>query len=482
MLLAAFGWIVAVFVTDLFTPLGISDWALYVPAILATAPLGRPRVIVALGTACTALTTAGFFFSPAGGSLGWGVANRAMGLLTLWLTTWAAAAITRRSHQFGESVATLQKEVASREQSEAQLRELTTRLEQRVTERTRDLEERRRRAEAIMQTAVEGIITINERGIIDSFNPAAEKMFGYGASEVVGQNVSMLMPSPDREKHDSYLANYLRTGQAKIIGIGREVVARRKDGTLFPMDLSVGEVRLGERRLFTALVRDISERRQLEQAVESAAEQERARIARELHDGLGQQLGGLLFLMDGLHRDLRDADVPQAETAEQLGKELSTALKQARNLAHELYSVSPTPEGLVEALGNLAERVSADRGIMCEFTSEPVVLINDPTVASHFYRLAQEAVHNALKHSGATRIWIELARQSDGIELRVRDNGVGFPTEMGSKGLGLRTMAQRARLMGGRLQVQTQLGAGVEVICSVPKTMLEKASVAEETR
>lgn len=124
-----------------------------------------------------------------------------------------------------------------------------------------DTEERLR---AILQTAVEGLITIDERGIVESINPAAEKTFGYAAAEVIGQNVSILMPSPDREQHDTYLANYLRTGQARIIGIGREVTARRKDGTLFPIDLSVSEVRLASRRLFTGFIRDISERKRAE--------------------------------------------------------------------------------------------------------------------------------------------------------------------------------------------------------------------------
>src|SRR6266498_2188623 len=223
-------------------------------------------------------------------------------------------------------------------------RRLFTGMVRDITERKRaeaGLRESEQRMRAILETAVEGIITIDERGIVESINPAGCRIFGYSPEEIIGRNVSVLMPSPDREKHDGYISNYVRTGHAKIIGIGREVVGQRKDGTLFPMDLSIGEVWLGARRLFTGFVRDISERRELEQAVATAGEQERSRIARELHDGLGQQLGGLLFLMNGLHRDLRDANVPQAETAEQLGQELSTALTQARNLAHELYSVSP---------------------------------------------------------------------------------------------------------------------------------------------
>ena len=346
-----------------------------------------------------------------------------------------------------------------------------------ITERKRmeeALRESEQRTRAIVETAVEGIITINERGIVESVNPAACRMFGYAPEEIIGRNVSLLMPAPHQENHDSYLANYQRTGHSKIIGIGRELEGQRKDGTLFPMEFSISEVRLGERRLFTGMVRDISERRELEQAVAAAGEQERTRIGRELHDGLGQQLGGLLFLMNGLQRDLQSANAPQADTAGQLSKELATALAQARNLAHELYAVSATPEGLVEGLDNLAERVATERRIVCAFAGEKNVLVPNQTVASHLYRIAQEAVHNALKHSRATRIDIELIRAATSLDLRVRDNGIGFQSPSAARGLGQRTMEQRARLIGGRLLVQTNPGGGVEVTCSVPKTVVER--------
>jgi PAS domain S-box-containing protein len=116
-------------------------------------------------------------------------------------------------------------------------------------------------ARAVIQTTVDGVITIDARGRIESFNPAAERIFGYRAGEVVGQNVRVLMPEPYRAEHDGYLHSYHRTGRRQIIGAGREVVGRRKDGSTFPMDLAVSEVDLGERRIFTGLVRDISERR-----------------------------------------------------------------------------------------------------------------------------------------------------------------------------------------------------------------------------
>jgi len=117
------------------------------------------------------------------------------------------------------------------------------------------------RLRAILETAVEGIITIDERGIIESFNPAAEKIFGYKVKEAIGKNVKTLMPEPFRHEHDGYLKNYHQTGHAKIIGIGREVIGRRKDGTTFPMDLSVSEMNLAGSRMFTGFVRDITERK-----------------------------------------------------------------------------------------------------------------------------------------------------------------------------------------------------------------------------
>ena len=128
------------------------------------------------------------------------------------------------------------------------------------------LRESEARLRAIVNTAVDGIITIDERGSIELLNPAAERLFGYAAQEIIGQNIKLLMPAPYREEHDGYLANYLRTGEAKVIGIGREVVGRRRDGTTFPLELAVSEIQLPARRLFTGIVRDITARQQAEEA------------------------------------------------------------------------------------------------------------------------------------------------------------------------------------------------------------------------
>jgi PAS domain S-box-containing protein len=118
---------------------------------------------------------------------------------------------------------------------------------------------------AVLNTIEEAIMTIDAKGVVKELNPAAARVFGYGADEVIGRNVKMLMPEPYHSDHDSYISNYLRTGQAKVIGFGREVSGRRKDGSVFPMELAITEMTVSGRRMFTGVVRDITERKQVEQ-------------------------------------------------------------------------------------------------------------------------------------------------------------------------------------------------------------------------
>lgn len=145
-------------------------------------------------------------------------------------------------------------------------------LEEQLHQRVRDLAKAEQRIQAVVDHVVDGIITIDDRGTIETLNPAGERIFGYKAAEVIGQNVRVLMPEPYHSQHDCYLRNYLSTGQAKIIGIGREVSGRRKDGSVFPMDLAVNEFHLEDRRYFVGIVRDITERRRSERVARFLAE------------------------------------------------------------------------------------------------------------------------------------------------------------------------------------------------------------------
>jgi two-component system sensor kinase FixL len=335
------------------------------------------------------------------------------------------------------------------------------------TERKRHqaaLRDREARLRAILETAVEAIITIDERGIIESFNPAAERIFGYTEEEITGQNVSVLMPMPYRREHDSYLANYMRTGHARIIGIGREVVGKRKDGTVFPMELSVSEVRLDEQRLFTGFVRDITERKRLEREVLEISDGERRRIGQGLHDGLCQHLAGIELMSQVLEQKLKSKAA--AAQAGRIAEHVREAISQTRMLARGLSPVSIESNGLMSALEELAATVTKLFGVNCIFECPEPILVPDNTVATHVYRIAQEATNNAIKHGKATKITIELRRNLAAAELQITDNGIGFPKQLRNNGgMGLQIMKYRAGMIGGTLEIGPAEGNGSVVVC-----------------
>ncbi len=328
------------------------------------------------------------------------------------------------------------------------------------------------RLRAILETAVEGIITIDERGTVESLNPAAERIFGFRASEITGQNVSCLMPSPYRQEHDSYIANYRRTGKAKIIGIGREVVGQRKDGTTFPMDLAVSEVRLAGRRIFTGFVRDITERKRLEQEIIEISGYEQRRIGQDLHDGLCQQLAGIELLSQVLEQKLATKSAADAARAAEIGQHVREAIKNTRRLARGLSPVDLEANGLMFALQELAVSVETMFKLECRFHCEQSIPVRNNAVATHVYRIAQEAINNAIKHGKARSVLIALKRAQGRIHLTVSDDGIGFPAAAKpGKGMGLRIMKYRASMIAGDLEIRRGTGRGTTVACAFNKDL-----------
>jgi PAS domain S-box-containing protein len=174
---------------------------------------------------------------------------------------------------------------SSRRQKVETLRRAHDALETQMDARAAELRDSHARLQSIIDSAVDAIIVIDANGRVESFNRGAERLFGYPAAEVIGRNVSILMPSPDREQHDHYLARYLTTGEAKIIGIGREVIGRRRDGTGVPVHLSVGEMSIGGERKFTGMLHDLSSRVRLEEQLRTSEARWRA-IVESAVDGI----------------------------------------------------------------------------------------------------------------------------------------------------------------------------------------------------
>lgn len=334
----------------------------------------------------------------------------------------------------------------------------------------RELEASQMRVHGILETAVNAIITISERGIIETVNAAAERIFGYTREEMIGQNVSMLMPTPYREQHDAYLANYRHTGQPKVIGIGREAIGRRKDGSTFPLDLSVGEVKLPTGRIFTGIIRDLTDRRKLEEKILSISEEEQARIGRDIHDDLCQQLAAIGCLTKVVYQRLTASNSPEALQLAEIARLITSANVRAREMSRGLIPVVLDAAGLMAALADLASSTERIFRISCPFRCDLPVEVADNKTATQLYRIAQEAVANAIKHSHAERIEISLELEDGMIVLTIRDNGRGMPegdVRQGS-GLGLLTMNHRARMIGGTLTIMPDPLGGTVVQCHAP--------------
>ena len=338
-----------------------------------------------------------------------------------------------------------------------------------VTEQRRAeqaLRESESRLRAIVDTAADGIITIDERGTIVAFNAAAERIFGYKAHEVLGREVNLLMPSPHREQHGRYLARYRSTGVARIIGTVRELVGRRRDGTIFPIELSVGAVdKLG---LFTGIVRDITDRRALQEQLLTIAEAEQRRIGQDLHDDIGQELTGLGLLVAALLEALDEAHVPEAGLAARIRTRLDRVQERIRALCRGLFPVEVDAHGLMAALEDLTGSIGMLQGIECTFACRMPVPVEDRQTAMQLYRIAQEAIANAIKHGQARHIHVSLQAVEDRIHLEVRDDGAVIPDESRrGHGIGLKIMHYRADLIGARLEVGPAAGGGTRVECSI---------------
>jgi two-component system sensor kinase FixL len=323
---------------------------------------------------------------------------------------------------------------------------------------------------AIVETAVNAIITIDENCFIESANTATERLFGYKREEIIGKNISMLMPQPYRDRHDGYVHRYLRTGVKRIIGIGREALAQRKDGSVFPIDLSVGEAVLPSgRRIFTGIIRDLTDRKALEDKILHISEEEQARIGQDIHDDLCQQLAAIGCLAKVAQKNLRKSGSPEAQSLEEIVRLVSKANTRARETSRGLMPVVLDSGGLMAALEELAESTARAYEIKCVFRYDNPVQVSDNQMSVQLFRIAQEAVSNAVKHSQAKRVDIHLARQSGSIVLTVRDNGVGIPDKAAKgTGMGLLTMNHRAQMMGGTVSVTPRPAGGTQVICNVP--------------
>ena len=323
--------------------------------------------------------------------------------------------------------------------------------------------------QAVVTTAVDGVLLLDGEGTVRMFNPACERLFGYASDEVVGHSVLQLMPSPLPDGAGAPAA--AGAVRAPVFVSGRAAIGRRKDGGAVPIEVSVGEADRDGRPMFVVVVHDVSERRELQAAYADAVGHEQRRIAQDLHDGLGQELTGLALLLSALERGASEANLPNAGDLARVRDLASHSIGTCRSVARGLLPVAETQGGLVAGLRDLVRRLNDMPGPAIQFSVIEAAAVGlSMSAIDHLYRIAQEALTNAIKHSRAESIQLTLDVGRSSVLLRVCDDGAGIlAAPPPDDGLGLKTMRYRADLIGARISIHPQARAGTCVVCECPQ-------------
>ncbi|HEX8622037.1 MAG TPA: PAS domain S-box protein [Allosphingosinicella sp.] len=366
------------------------------------------------------------------------------------------------------------------------------RTRRQVEAANRDLLRREAHLRSILDTVPDAIVVIDEAGLIQDFSPAAQRLFGWSVPEVAGRNVSMLMPSPYREAHDAYLQRYYRTGERRIIGVGRVVVGERKDGSTFPMELAVGEMRIGEGRYFTGFVRDLTERQQTETRLQELQSElvhvsrltALGEMASSLAHELNQPLAAIANYLSGSKMLLAREEIPADRVADAVDKAAGEALR-AGQIIRRLrdFVARGETERTVESLAKLIEEASAlalvgskEHGIRVRMDFDrdcDLVLADKVQIQQVVLNLIRNAV-DAMGGGPRRDLVVAVAAAGDDLaEVSVADSGPGIDPDIADQlfqpfvttkrtgmGVGLSISRTIVEAHGGRIWVESNESGG----------------------
>ena len=474
-----------IFLIDLLLPLGVAAGVPYVGVVLLSSWLPWRRCIVLFAAISTILIAAGFIFSPPAGVLWMVVANRLVAVFAAWVT------------------AVL---LVQRQRAERALKSAHDGLETEVAERTEALREREARLQGIMDNVEDGIITINEKGVIESFNRSAEVMFGHAAEQVRGKNVNVLMPEPYQSKHDDYLENYRNTGESKLLGLGaREFSGLRKDGSTFPIELSVSKMNTGLQPRFIGVARDISQRKDAEAQLLQAQKMEAighltGGIAHDFNNLLTAILGNLDLMKDRLtdHPEIQKfLDIAMRATLR--GSELTQrllAFSRKQPLNPKPTKIEALATGMTDlirrTLGEDIEVETVMAGGLWQALVDPGQLesailnlaINSRDAMPEGGKLTIETANTRLDQAYADNNTEVNAGQY--VQLAITDNGFGMPQDVVARafepffttkeagkgtGLGLSMVYGFVKQSNGHIKIYSEEGIGTTIKLYLPRAI-----------
>jgi PAS domain S-box-containing protein len=352
------------------------------------------------------------------------------------------------------------------------------------------------RLKAIIDTAVDGIITIDSRGIIETVNPAVTRLFGYLDSEMIGQNIKILMPEPDKGRHDQYIENYNQTGKGNIIGKGREVTGRRKDGSTFPFLLSISEVLLSKRKIFTGIIHDISELSEVKDALrrEMQLNELKSRFVTMASHEFRTPLSAILSSASliGKYKEMEDDD----KRTKHINR-IKSSVSNMTNILNDFLSLSRLEEGMVmnhpvecdiqelseEVIGELSAVLKEKQTIQYLHNGS----FNGPLLDKNIIKnIMINLLSNAIKYSGEEK-QIEFSTYANDKEfvLVVKDQGIGIPdadkphlferffrannaTNIQGTGLGLNIVKKYMDLLNGQITYNSELNVGTTFTVTIP--------------
>jgi PAS domain S-box-containing protein len=322
---------------------------------------------------------------------------------------------------------------------------------------------------AMLEAALDGVVTIDERGRIVDFNPAAERIFGRARAAVLGQDMAeAIIPPGLREQHRWGLARYLETGEARVLDRRIEIVGMHADGSEFPVELTITRIRVQGPPRFTGYLRDITDRKRTEAELRAsrariveAADAERRRIERNLHDGAQQQLVWIGYGLRTARQALEHDPVAAAHALDEAMEGLASASEDLRELARGIHPALLTEGGLEPALTVLAERSTTP--VLAEVAGDERF---PEAVEIAVYFLVSEALTNVARHAEATRATLTVRRNGDGLLVELSDDGRGG-ADTGA-GSGLRGLEDRISALGGSFAVQSPPGEGTVIRAAIP--------------